>query len=88
MSGVLFVCVHNAGRSQMAGALFQQAARGRHEARSAGTQPAARVHLEVVEAMDEAEWELRGPVGRLRDEVRATCEEIRQRVEDLLRVLP
>ncbi len=50
---VLFVCIHNAGRSQMSEALFARAARGDHEARSAGTQPAAAVHPEVVEAMRE-----------------------------------
>ena len=50
---VLFVCVGNAGRSQMSEALFSRAAAGRHEARSAGTQPAARVHPVVVEAMAE-----------------------------------
>src|SRR6266550_102323 len=48
---VLFVCLHNAGRSQMSQALFERAADGRHEARSAGTTPAERVHPEVVEAM-------------------------------------
>jgi arsenate reductase (thioredoxin) len=53
LSRVLFVCLHNAGRSQMSETLFTQAARGRHEARSAGTQPAARVHPAVVEAMRE-----------------------------------
>jgi arsenate reductase (thioredoxin) len=46
---VLFVCVENAGRSQIAEALFERAAEGRHEARSAGTRPADRVHREVVE---------------------------------------
>jgi arsenate reductase len=50
---VLFVCVQNAGRSQMAEALFRLAAEGRHEARSAGSSPAAHVHPEVVEAMRE-----------------------------------
>jgi arsenate reductase (thioredoxin) len=50
---VLFVCVQNAGRSQMAEALFQQAADGRHEARSAGSNPADEVHPEVVEVMPE-----------------------------------
>jgi len=49
----LFVCLHNAGRSQMSEALFCRAAEGRHEARSAGTTPAERVHPEVVETMDE-----------------------------------
>lgn len=50
---VLFVCLHNAGRSQMSAALFEREAGGEHEARSAGTTPAARVHPEVVEAMRE-----------------------------------
>jgi arsenate reductase len=50
---VLFVCLHNAGRSQMSQALFERDARGLHEARSAGTTPAHRVHPVVVEAMEE-----------------------------------
>ncbi|MDX6518123.1 MAG: hypothetical protein QOF50_969 [Gaiellaceae bacterium] len=53
MARVLFVCLHNAGRSQMSQALFERAAGGRHEARSAGTEPAEHVHREVVEAMRE-----------------------------------
>jgi len=53
MARALFVCLHNAGRSQMSEALFLRAAEGRHEARSAGTTPAERVHPEVVEAMAE-----------------------------------
>ena len=39
MARVLFVCLHNAGRSQMSEALFARAVGGRHEARSAGTDP-------------------------------------------------
>ena len=50
---VLFVCVQNAGRSQMSAALFERAAGGRHAARSAGSRPAARVHPEVVDALRE-----------------------------------
>ena len=53
MEHVLFVCTHNAGRSQMAQALFEQAAHGRHAATSAGTAPADRVHPEVIEVMRE-----------------------------------
>jgi arsenate reductase (thioredoxin) len=53
MMRVLFVCLHNAGRSQISEALFERAAAGRHQARSAGTTPADRVHPEVVEAMAE-----------------------------------
>ena len=50
---VLFVCLHNAGRSQMSAALFERAAAGRHHAESAGTTPGERVHPEVVEVMNE-----------------------------------
>ena len=53
MTRALFVCLHNAGRSQISEALFERAAAGRHEARSAGTTPGERVHPEVVEAMNE-----------------------------------
>jgi arsenate reductase len=53
MADVLFVCLHNAGRSQMSRALFERAAEGRHQGRSAGTTPGERVHPEVVEAMNE-----------------------------------
>jgi arsenate reductase (thioredoxin) len=53
MARVLFVCLHNAGRSQISEALFARAAAGHHEARSAGTEPGERVHPEVVEAMNE-----------------------------------
>jgi arsenate reductase (thioredoxin) len=53
MAHVLFVCLHNAGRSQMSEALFTRAAAGHHEARSAGTTPGERVHPEVVEVMRE-----------------------------------
>jgi arsenate reductase len=57
---VLFVCLHNAGRSQMSEALFSRAAGAAHEARSAGTEPAPRVHPEVVEAMEEVGIDLSG----------------------------
>jgi arsenate reductase len=53
VSRVLFVCLHNAGRSQMSQALFERASDGRHEALSAGTTPGDRVHREVVEVMGE-----------------------------------
>jgi arsenate reductase len=54
MANVLFVCLQNAGRSQMSQALFEQAAADLgHAARSAGTTPAARVHPEVVTVMRE-----------------------------------
>jgi arsenate reductase len=55
MSTVLFVCLHNAGRSQMSRALFDQAADGRHRALSAGSvaDPDGAVHPEVVTVMRE-----------------------------------
>jgi arsenate reductase len=125
MATVLFVCLHNAGRSQMSQALFERAAGGRHTAVSAGTTPAGRVHPEVVEVMRELgidlaerrprlltrelaedadvvvtmgcgdqcpfipgkryiDWELQDPKGRSVDEVRATRDEIRRRVGELV----
>jgi arsenate reductase len=49
MYKVIFACVHNAGRSQMAAAFFNQLAdRRRAEALSAGTEPGLRVHPEVL----------------------------------------
>jgi protein-tyrosine-phosphatase len=50
---VLFVCVHNAGRSQMAAALLERIAGERVRVRSAGTEPADDLHPGVVEAMRE-----------------------------------
>ena len=128
MTRVHFVCVQNAGRSQIAEALFRRAAGSRHEARSAGSRPAERVHPEVAEVMLEAgidvsrevprklersdlewadhvvtmgcgdecpvvpgkryeDWELDDPAGRPLDEVRAVRDEIRRRVDELLRGL-
>ena len=50
---VLFVCVHNAGRSQMAAALLDQRGAGRVKVRSAGSEPANTLNPRVVEAMKE-----------------------------------
>jgi arsenate reductase (thioredoxin) len=125
MANALFVCLQNAGRSQMSQALFERAAEGRHQARSAGTTPAEQVHPEVVAAMAEVgidladrvphglteedarwadvvvtmgcgdkcpyipgrryvDWDLADPAGRPVEEVRATREEIDERVRALL----
>ena len=125
MSTVLFVCLHNAGRSQMSQALFERAAAGRHTALSAGTMPGERVHPEVVEVMRELhldlsernpqlltpelaeradivvtmgcgdscpyipgrrylDWDLPDPKGRPIEEVRATRDEIANRIARLL----
>ena len=62
MARVLFVCLHNAGRSQMSRALFERATEDRHEAESAGTTPAERVHREVVEVMSELGLDVSGQV--------------------------
>ena len=67
MAHVLFVCLHNAGRSQMSQALFERAAQGRHTAASAGTQPAERVHPQVVDAMRELDIDLADRRPRLLD---------------------
>jgi arsenate reductase (thioredoxin) len=55
MTHVVFVCLHNAGRSQISQALFERAAAGRHTADSAGSvaDPNGHVHPEVVEVMRE-----------------------------------
>jgi arsenate reductase len=125
MATALFVCLHNAGRSQMSAALFERAAEGRHQALSAGTAPAARVHPEVVQVMLEVgidlshrtprkldlelaqradvvvtmgcgdecpympgkryvDWALEDPKGRPIDEVRATRDDIANRVAALI----
>jgi protein-tyrosine-phosphatase len=53
MPEVLFVCVHNAGRSQMAAALLDHLGKGRVHVRSAGSEPADRTNPDVVTAMAE-----------------------------------
>jgi arsenate reductase (thioredoxin) len=55
MAVALFVCLHNAGRSQMSAALLERAAAGRHRALSAGSEadPGGRVHPQVVAVMRE-----------------------------------
>jgi protein-tyrosine-phosphatase len=124
MATALFVCLHNAGRSQMGAALFERAAAGRHSALSAGTTPAKRVHPEVVEVMRELgidlsdrtpqlltrelaeqadvvvtmgcgdacpyipgkryiDWQLPDPKGQPLETVRATRDDIAQRVRAL-----
>jgi len=50
---VLFVCVHNAGRSQMAAALLTHLSEGRIEVRSAGTEPADQINPAAIAAMSE-----------------------------------
>jgi arsenate reductase (thioredoxin) len=127
MAHVLFVCRHNAGRSQMSRALFERAAGGRHTAESAGSEadPDGHVHPPVVDVMEElgvdlsarrpqrlsrelaeradvvvtmgcgdacpfipgkryVDWDLPDPKGRPVDAVRATRDEIAERVAALV----
>jgi arsenate reductase len=61
MNTVLFACIHNAGRSQMAAAWFNALVNpSKAKAISAGTEPGTRVHLEVVQAMREVGVEVEG----------------------------
>jgi arsenate reductase len=62
---VLFVCVHNAGRSQMAAALLDHYAAGRIKVRSAGTAPAEEINPAVVKAMAEMGIDLAGAVPKV-----------------------
>lgn len=62
---VLFVCVHNAGRSQMAAAYLLHLSKGAIEVRSAGTQPAHEVNPVVIEAMKEKGIDLFGQVPKV-----------------------
>jgi protein-tyrosine-phosphatase len=77
MAHVLFVCLHNAGRSQMSQALFEREAGGRHTSESAGSiaEPGGRVHPEVAEVMQELGIDLsaRTPQ-RLTDELAARAD--------------
>jgi len=67
---VLFVCLHNAARSQMSQAFFAQMVEGGHDARSAGTAPAERVHPEVIEVMQEVGIDLSSSIPqKLTDEL-------------------
>ena len=60
MKTVLFVCVHNSGRSQMAEAFFNQLANGKAQALSAGTQPTDRVNPVMVKTMQEVGIDISG----------------------------
>ena len=90
MATALFVCLHNAGRSQMSAALFERASGGRHRALSAGSvaDPEGRVHPEVVAVMAElgidVDWELPDPKGLPVGEVSAIRDDIAGRVERLV----
>ena len=65
MKNVLFVCVHNAGRSQMAEAFYNRLAKGKGNAISAGTNPASAVGPTVVKIMKEVDIDISGKKSRL-----------------------
>jgi protein-tyrosine-phosphatase len=70
LPAVLFVCVHNAGRSQMAAALLDRYAGGRVRVLSAGSEPADRLDPAVVDAMREIGLDLTAEVPKcLTDEL-------------------
>ena len=73
MKIVIFACIHNAGRSQMAAAWFNALAdKSKAQAISAGTNPGTRVHPEVLQAMREVGIDLEGATPRkLTDELAA-----------------
>ena len=75
MNTVLFACVHNAGRSQMAAAWFNSLSDPtKARAISAGTEPGPRVHPEVVTAMSEVGFDLSGaPTTKLTPELAASA---------------
>jgi arsenate reductase len=127
MKTVLFACIHNAGRSQMAAAMFNALAdKTKAQAVSAGTEPGPRVHPEVLQAMREVgvdlegvsprkltdelakesailitmgcgeqcphipglrrmDWPLEDPKGKPVERVREIRDEVKTRVEELLR---
>ena len=65
MATVLFVCVHNAGRSQMAEAFLNEIAEGRHRGTSAGSIPSDEVNPVAVEAMAELNIDISGAKPRM-----------------------
>ena len=125
MKTVLFICVHNSGRSQMAEVFFNRMAAGKAKAISAGSQPADEVNPTVVEAMREVgidisgnkpkpltlettqgidraitmgcenacpvttvkteDWELEDPKDKPIEEVRKIRDEIKDRVDELIK---
>lgn len=77
MRTILFVCVHNAGRSVMAQALFNVIAPAGMQAVSAGTEPSAAPHVVVVEAMREIGIDVSGHTGTmLTDEMVRSAERV------------
>ena len=88
MSNVLFVCVGNQGRSVMAERLFRRDAAGRHEARSAGSNPGTAVHPKVQEALAEIGIDARDHVPRKLDDDVAWADVIVATCDDACPIIP
>ena len=89
MANVLFVCVANSGRSVLAVRLLRAAADGRHEARSAGSNPSRAPHPEVVEALREVGLDASDHVPqRLDDEAIAWADVVVATCDDGCPVVP
>jgi arsenate reductase len=88
MSNVLFVCVGNQGRSVMAERLFRRDAAGRHEARSAGSNPGTAVHPQVQEALAEIGIDARDHVPRKLDDDVAWADVIVATCDDACPIIP
>ena len=65
MKKIIFVCVHNSGRSQMAEAFAKRLGAGKIEVQSAGTQPTDRLNPVVVKAMEEIGYDMSGHYPKL-----------------------
>lgn len=129
MKNIIFVCVHNAARSQMAEAFFNQLAEGKAIASSAGTRPISEINPNVVKVMSEIgidlseekpklltlkmlekadrvvtmgcgmedscpaslvpteDWVIDDPEGKTLGQVRKIRDEIKTRIENLIREL-
>jgi protein-tyrosine-phosphatase len=86
---VLFVCVRNSGRSPIAEHLFRRESEGRHAARSAGSNPGAAAHPQVLEALREVGIDASDRVpSKLDDELVAWADVIVATCDDACRVVP
>lgn len=86
---MLFVCVANSGRSVLAERLFRAAARGRHAARSAGSDPGLRAHPQVIDALVELGLDASDHVPQpLNDELVAWADVVVATCDDACPVVP
>jgi protein-tyrosine-phosphatase len=88
MARALFVCLHNAGRSQMSEALFRRVGEGRREARSAVVTMGCGDECPYIPGKRYVDWDLKDPRGQAVEAVRATRDEIDRRVRARAGVSP